>query len=421
MGRRVTLGRHARFGSPSVFRQLLSLLGIAVAVVMVASVAVGAYVVGSLRGSLSEEAVALEAEVAEPPSLGPYESEFTLLLVGTDECEEELRAQLGARCEGADAGGQLNDVNMLMHVSAEPRRVTVVSFPRDLELPIPSCASPDGSVVSAMSKQPLNSAYSYGELGCVAKTISDLTGQEIPFAAKVSFGNVVNITDAIGGVEVCIGNGGIRDPHTGIDLPAGMHTVQGFDALQFLRTRHGVGDESDLARIGNQQQYMSRLVHKLRSDEILTNLPVVLDLANTAARNITPSESLTDPVRIVQLALTLKDVPFDDITFVQYPVLTDPDNANHVVPDRAAASVLWDALERNVPIDVSGKTNSNGGVIDANPQEQPEPTPDSTATPPTPVPTGTGAAEDRAVLPENINGVDATVETCSAGNVAANG
>ncbi|MFX5574637.1 LCP family protein, partial [Acinetobacter baumannii] len=90
----------------------------------------------------------------------------------------------------------------------------------------------------------------------------DLSGLQIPFAAKVSFGGVINITDAIGGVDVCIANG-IKDPYTGIDWPAGMRTVKGLDALQFLRTRHGVGDGGDLGRISNQQQYMSRLTSKL--------------------------------------------------------------------------------------------------------------------------------------------------------------
>lgn len=414
MRRRVTVARHARLSSPSIAGQLVSAIAVCLAVVLVATIGVVAFVVSDLRGALAEEAIELDAEVAEPPSLGPYEEDFNVLLVGTDECEEELRGQLGDRCEGADAEGQLNDVNMLMHVSSEPRRVTVVSFPRDLQLPIPECTAADGSVSPAMSKQPLNSAYSYGELGCVAKTISLLSGEEIPFAAKVSFGNVVNITDAIGGVEVCIGNGGIQDPYTGIDLPAGYHTIQGFDALQFLRTRHGVGDESDLARIGNQQQYMSRLVHKLRSDEILSDVPVMLDLANTAVRNITPSESLADPIRIVQLALTLRDVPFEDITFVQYPVLTDPDNANHVVPDAAAAAVLWDALDQNASISLSGKTSSNGGVVEAPaPQESDSPT-ESPTPEPSASPTDSGIT-----LPENVTGVDATQETCSAGNVPA--
>ena len=82
--------------------------------------------------------------------------------------------------------------------------------------------------------------YREGGLNCVVKTVSQLSGMNIQFAAKVNFGGVIKITDAIGGVEVCIGNGGIHDPNTGIDWPAGPHVVQGIEALQFLRTRYGL-------------------------------------------------------------------------------------------------------------------------------------------------------------------------------------
>ena len=81
---------------------------------------------------------------------------------------------------------------------------------------------------------------------------------------------MIEITNAIGGVDVCLANG-IKDPYTGIDWPAGNRTIQGVEALQFLRTRHGVGNGGDLGRISNQQQYMSRLARKLVSEEVLTN------------------------------------------------------------------------------------------------------------------------------------------------------
>ena len=275
MRTRSTVARHARLRSPSAGSQLLVLLAGAVAVVVVAGAAVAGFTAYDLMSEFSTKAVALEDEVAAPPSVGEYEGPFNVLIVGTDECEEELKAAMGDRCKGPDASNQLNDVNMLVHVADNPRRVTVVSFPRDLQIPIPSCTQADGSTTPEMSKQSINSAFSAGGLNCVAKTVSAFTEQPIPFAAKLSFGNVVKITDAIGGVEVCIGNDGIRDPETNIDWPAGPRTVEGLDALQFLRTRHGVGDGSDLARIGNQQQYMSRLIRKIRSDEVLTNLSLI--------------------------------------------------------------------------------------------------------------------------------------------------
>ena len=130
---------------------------------------------------------------------------------------------------------------------------------------------------------------------------------------------MIEITNAIGGVEVCIANG-IR-PDTGINWPAGNRTIQGMDALQFLRTRHGVGNGSDLGRISNQQQYMSRLARKLVSEEVLSNPATLFKLATTAVDNITPSQTLTNPLTLVQIALAVKNVPFNEIVFIQYPVI----------------------------------------------------------------------------------------------------
>ena len=198
-------------------------------------------------------------------------------------------------------------MNMLVHISDNPRRVTVISFPRDLMIPIPECTDPEtGKTSSAMSKQMINNSYYYGGLNCVVQTVQKLTGVPIQFSAKITWGGVIEITNAIGGVEVCLANG-IKDPYTGIDWPAGTRTIQGMDALQFLRTRHGVGNGGDLGRISNQQQYMSRLANKLVSEEVLSNPATLYKLATTAVDNITPSQSLTNPLTLVQIALARQE------------------------------------------------------------------------------------------------------------------
>ncbi|WP_228479412.1 LCP family protein [Microbacterium atlanticum] len=409
--RRRTVARHAPLRSPTPLGQALTLAGVVAMTVLVASAAVVAFSLYDLRASFAEDAVVLHDQTPlPPPQMGPIEGPFDLLVVGTDECEPELIAAFGARCTGPDSMNELNDVNVLLHVSDDPRRVTVVSFPRDLMVPVPSCTQADGSTAEPISKLQINAVYRLGGLACVTKTVSNLTQQNIQFAAKVSFGGVVALTSAVGGVEVCIGNDGIRDPFTGIDWPPGPRTIAGFEALQFLRTRYGVGDQSDLARIGNQQQYMSRLVRKLTSEEVLTNPATLFRLAATAADNITPTQSLADPLRMVQLALAGRDVPLDQIVFVQYPVMEDPSDRNRVVPDGDSAQRLWDALAANRPLQVSGEAGANGGVIEVTPPEAAPsvPSPDPTATP-TP-------AEEPVVLPESITGSTAQQETCSAGN-----
>ena len=415
-GRR-TVARHGELPSPSPSGFILKLIGIVAAVVLVSGAGVAAYAATDVVASFADGAVELEGQDAVPPDIGAIEGGVDILLVGTDECEEQYAYLFGARCTGADAGGQLNDVNMLVHISDNPRRVTVVSFPRDLMIPIPSCTREDGSTTSATSKTQINEAWGYGGLSCVAKTVSDLSGQNIPFAAKVSFGNVINITDAIGGVDVCIGNGGIKDKYTGINWGPGPRTIQGVEALQFLRTRHGLENGSDLARISNQQQYMSSLARKLVSSDVLSNPGTLYKLATTAVDNITPSESLTNPMTLVQIALAIKDVPFEDINFVQFPVATDPADANRVVPDDELAEKLWAALAANQPIDLTNDQNNTGGVVTVDPQ----PTEAPVETAPTPGSSATPAPTEAAVTLDDIPGQSAADQTCSAGNVRANG
>ncbi|OZD56647.1 transcriptional regulator [Rhodococcus sp. 06-1477-1B] len=416
-----TVARHGRLTSPGPFSQLFRGVAIALAVLLVSGGAVLAYAAVDLTQSFTADAVELKGQPAVPPDLGELKGGVNMLLVGTDECEPSFAQLFGDRCTGADSEGSLNDVNMLVHISDAPRRVTVISFPRDLMVPIPSCTDKDGNETSAMRKQQINSAFSYGGLSCVVQTVSELSGLEIPFAAKVSFGGVINITDAIGGVDVCIANG-IKDRYTGIDWPAGMRTVQGLDALQFLRTRHGVGDGGDLGRISNQQQYMSRLANKLKSQDVLSNPATLYKLASTALRNVDPSTSLTNPLTLVQIASAVKDVPFNEIVFIQYPTYTDPDNANRVVPDRTDADTLWAALAANQPLELSGNlSDGNGVVADANATPAPTATPAPVATA-GPAPTQTAQASpaptsDAITLPSGIAGQTAAQSTCSNGNV----
>ncbi|HCS61079.1 MAG TPA: transcriptional regulator [Microbacterium sp.] len=406
--RRKTVARHGQLRTPGPLSQLLKILGVGLAVVLVSGLSIGAFVVSDLYNTATADAIELEGQRPVPPNIDAYEGGFNMLLVGTDSCEDKYADLFGDRCKGPDSHGKLNDVNILLHVSEEPRRITAVSFPRDLMLEVPSCTREDGGTTSAMSKQPLNSTYTTGGLNCVAKTVTNLTGQEIDFAASVTFGGVIEITNAIGGVDVCLASP-IKDRYTGLDMAAGDHTVEGLQALQFLRTRHGVGDGSDLGRIGNQQQYMSSLARKLISGEVLGNVPVMLKLANTALSNLEPSTSLTNPMTIVQVALAVKNVPFEDIVFLQYPTYDDPADSNKVVTNREASQVMWDAINANQQLQVTHENTSNDGVVVQEPDEPAAPDDTTTETP---------APDDSVTaLPDTIKGNSAAQQTCSNGNV----
>ena len=405
--RRRTIARHGQLRTPGPVNQLLKFIAIGLAVVLVSGLGVGAYVFYDLSTTVTANAVELDGEAELPPNIGEYKEGFNLLLTGVDTCEEAYKDYFGDRCTGSDSEGTLNDVNLLVHVSQEPRRITVVSFPRDLMLGIPECEDAKGEVHSAMSKQPLNVAYTDGGLNCVAKTITQLTGQEIQFAASVTFGGVIEITNAIGGVDVCLATP-IKDSYTGLDMTAGTHTVKGLQALQFLRTRHGVGDGSDLGRIGNQQQYMSSLVRKLISSDTLGNAPMMLKLANTGLRNVEASNSLADPMKIVQIALAVKSVPFEDIVFLQYPTVDDWEDRNKVVANESAAQEMWDAINANAQLQVTYENTDSDGVVVT------DPAPADAGGTATPAPSST--PDNIVALPESIKGNSAAQQTCSNGN-----
>ncbi|NKF32683.1 LytR family transcriptional regulator, partial [Pseudomonas sp. BGM005] len=102
-------------------------------------------IVYDLSSTVSANAVDLDGQEDLPPDISAYEGGFNLLLTGVDACEEEYAQYFGDRCSGGDSEGTLNDVNLLMHVSEEPRRITVVSFPRDMMIPIPECEDAEGN------------------------------------------------------------------------------------------------------------------------------------------------------------------------------------------------------------------------------------------------------------------------------------
>src|SRR5690606_5719392 len=209
----------------------------------------------------------------------------------------------------------------------------------------PECQDIDGNPTSPASALPFNEAYGTGGLACVALTAEELTGYHVDHAALMTWGGVIDVTNAIGGVNVCIAQP-IKDPiHTGLDLEAGEHTLVGVEALQFLRVRHGVGDGSDLSRISNQQVYMGALVRKLVSDETLGDFGALLRLANAVVHNATLDEALAKPSTMVSIASALKNVPTNEYEFIQFPYVDYAPNPNKVAPDVYAWEQVKAALD----------------------------------------------------------------------------
>jgi LCP family protein required for cell wall assembly len=376
------------------------------AVVLVSGSAIAAYAVWDIASSVAPPVtLANETPGAEAPDIDAIEGGVNLLLVGSD-------SRTGQDAVFGDVdkdSATLNDVTMLLHISEDHSAATVVSFPRDMFVPIPSCPKEDGGTYNAMAAQKINTTLSYGGLACTVLTVEKLTGLSIPFAAEVEFGGVIELSNAVGGVDVCVAEP-INDWRTETYLDAGTHTLQGMEALQFLRTRHGVGDGSDLGRISNQQVFLSSLVRTLKSSETLTDPAKLFGIAKAAASNMTLSTSLSNLNTMVSIAMALKDIPLDQVVFVQYPTeYGDINGYEGVLPLETPAAELFDALAADEPLALSGETGP-GSVIDPNAPVDATPTPEDTTAP------TTDANAPGVVLDESVQGQTAGDYTCSKGN-----
>ena len=410
-----TIARHGRLKKSTPFATVARVLAAALAVVMVSGVSVAAIATFDVAASV-QPGVHLANETEGPiPQIDAIDGGVNLLLVGSDsrEGQDPIFGE-------ADSTGNLNDVTMLLHISEDHSTASVISFPRDMYVPIPSCPDPDGGSFSSMSRQKINTTLTYGGLACTVLTVEKLTGLSIPFAAEVQFSGVMAMSTAVGGVPVCVAEE-IQDEYTGTFLSAGEHTLAGYEALQFLRTRHGVGDGGDLTRINNQQLFMSSLVRTIKSAETFSDPVKLYSLAKAATSNMQLSTSLNNANTLVSIALALKDIDLNKVVFAQVPTGSTEGGVRALQP---AFDDMFEALANDQTIQLSG-TTGKGTTADPNAPVTADPAPTATTDPnATPAPTATTdpTATDTpatdagvTVLPDSVTGQTAGDYTCTVG------
>ena len=368
---------------------------VALVTVLVSASSVGAIVVWKFQSQVETVTLTDDAGEVSLPPIGELKGGFNVLIVGSD-----TRQGQHAGHGFGNVRSTLNDVNILVHISADHQRATAVSIPRDMVVQIPRCPQPDGGSSGAMSAQPINVALWYGGLGCVVLTVEKLTGLDINYAGMITFDGVAKMADAIGGVDVCV-DGPINDPHTRLKFPkAGTYTIQGYQALAFLRSRHGVGDGSDLGRISSQQLYLSSMVRKIQDEGVLLDPSKVYGLAQVAATSMLLSSSISSIDSMVAMALVLKDIPRENITFVQYPGTTGVGGVykGKVAPLTALADKLFTAISNDEPFQLAGDATGVG----------------STVTGEAPDPNSTAAPEGKVI--KGLKGQSAGQVTCAVAN-----
>ncbi|ROP61030.1 LytR family transcriptional attenuator [Curtobacterium sp. PhB130] len=422
LNRATGIARHGRLHRHRPFGTIAKVLSGVVAVALVSSFSVAAIAAKQVSDDLGDGVAIQGQPVTKAKSggtaLSAYKGGFNILVVGTDN-DPAQGTEYGKR----DA--TLNDVNILLHVSADHTNATAVSIPRDLVTPIPACQKTDGSgTTSAMAAQPINTAWGDGGLNCVVQTVQGLTGLDIQYSAAVSFNGVIEMSNAIGGVPVCVASP-IHDQYTGLDLPAGTTTLQGSQALEFLRTRHGVGDGSDLGRISSQQVFLSSLLRTVKSNSTLTSPTTLYKLARAAASNMQLSQSLNDIGTMVQMGRALQDLPLAQVNFVQYPGSTGGTGvyAGKVEP----TTYLADELFAKIKSDQSFSLGADSTGIGSETAPSASASPSSAASAPAAPASAPAAASSQAAAPstsapsapatsstiDGLQGQSADEQTCS--------
>jgi LCP family protein required for cell wall assembly len=245
---------------------------------------------------------------------------MNILVAGVDLRTGLTRGQIRALHVGhVDTAN--SDTLMLVHISADRSRVTVVSFPRDSWVDIPG---------HGMNK--INSAFGFGGPELMVATVEHDTGLTVNHYIEVNFLGFVRVIDALGGVNICLQQT-VRDPYSGLRLTAGVHHVNGITALKYARDRHSF-PMSDLARIDHQQSLLSSLLRQTISSHTLAN-PLRLSQVMQAGLS---AVKVDQDLNVTSLADQLRGISLRQVQFLTVPLAT----ANYVTKTGESA-VLWNA------------------------------------------------------------------------------
>lgn len=189
---------------------------------------------------------------------------INILVMGSDGRTSKSDCKLGGGCSqtGVQSGSNA-DVEMVMHISADRSNATVMSIPRDTVVSVPACKNTGTGISTSGYSGMINSALEYGP-ACQVATVHKLTGIPIDHFVKLDFSGVVTMSDAVGGVSVCVDHN-VYDTYSHLKLAQGTHTLKGVAALEFVRSRHGFGDGGDLGRTYSQHLFLSSMIRKFKS------------------------------------------------------------------------------------------------------------------------------------------------------------
>ncbi|WP_281181935.1 LCP family protein [Nocardia vaccinii] len=296
-----------------------------------------------------------------------------ILMVGidsrTDAHGKPLSTSERAMLHAGDEVGTNTDTIILVRIPNNGRSATAISIPRDSYVDIPGIGK--GKINSAygatkeLTRQKLNAkGVSDAEADkqstqagreALIKTVADLTGITVDHYAEVGLLGFALLTDAVGGVQVCLNNP-VYEPMSGADFPAGVQRLDGAQALSFVRQRHDL-PRGDLDRIVRQQVYMASLVHQALSAKILANPSKLDSLSKALGRTVV----LDDKWDVLDFLKQLQDLTGGQVRFETIPVA----DLNGSTDDGESVVRVDSSAVRSYVASLVGRSGSDGGVTPA--------------------------------------------------------
>jgi LCP family protein required for cell wall assembly len=270
------------------------------------------------------------------------------LITGSDSRQGLTRQQELQLATGklSAISGQRSDTIMILHIPSNGGRPVLVSIPRDSYVHIPGYG---------YSK--INAAYDLGGPKLLAETVQNATGLYINHYMGIGFGGFVRVVDDVGGVRMCL-PGPMVDPKAGLNLKAGCQTLDGAQALGYVRTRNFA--ISDLQREQDQRLFLKALLSKMTSTGTLLNPFASVPAATGTASALTVSDgtSLTD---LLHAAFALKNPVTTTVPIATADYQTANDGVA-VLWDQAQAARLFNALKNDTPVPPSLITGSKAAA-----------------------------------------------------------
>jgi LCP family protein required for cell wall assembly len=304
---------------------------------------------GQISGQISR--IDVFAGLSDRPE--KVNSALNYLVVGSDNREGLTKEQIKKlRVGGVKvAAGGRSDTMLLVHISKNRDAAYIVSLPRDTLVTIPAHTSQDGKSQIPARPGKLNASFAFGGAPLLIETIESMTQLQIDHYVEVSFAGFVGVVDALGGIQVC-SKVDINDPKSHLVMSAGTHTLDGVEALKYVRTRDFDG-RGDIGRMERQQQFVSAIIRKATSSGTLLN-PIKLANFYKATISTVKMDEGVNKNDLLTLAKQMRNLSSGNVRTLTVP-LSDPNGrypglGSVVIWSSTLAPELWERIKNDSPL-----------------------------------------------------------------------